>query len=123
MERWPIARMKSSAIRRPSPVLIIARDIKNAASTSQTTGSAYPASVDFILRVSMAFRSGRAGSVTVLIIASLSGIDFVKAIAATPSRTIAPPGAGRKIEPTMVATNIASKRHDCGVMPSGTGAR
>ena len=61
--------------------------------------------------------------VTVPIIVSLSGIDFVNAIAAIPSNTIAPPGAGRKIEPTMVAMKIASNRQDCGVTPSGTGIR
>ena len=43
--------------------------------------------------------------------------------AAIPSSTIAPPGSGRTIEPTMVATKIASSRQDCGVTPSGTGTR
>src|SRR5712691_6347851 len=44
------------------------------------------------------------------------------ATAETPSRTIAPPGIGRRIDPTIVAAKIASNRHDCTVIPAGTGA-
>jgi hypothetical protein len=40
MERLPNVRMKTYAMRRPSPVLSTARDMKKAHSTSQTIGSA-----------------------------------------------------------------------------------
>ena len=45
----------------------------------------------------------------------------VSANAETPSSTIAPPGTGRTIEPTIVATKIANKCHDWAVIPAGTG--
>ncbi len=43
--------------------------------------------------------------------------------AVTPSNTIAAPGIGRTIDPIIVAAKIASKRHDWGVIPEGTGIR
>src|SRR5688572_4122172 len=88
-------RTKISAIRWPRPVLIIALDMKNAASTSQTYLSAYP------LR---AFSIGTARN---------------KATATTPSRTIALPVRGCTIEPTMVAMKTASSVHASRVTPSG----
>ena len=105
-------------MRRPNPVLIIPREMKNAASTNHTTGSAYPARADFSRNASNAF-----GSVTVLAKASLTGMALVIINAEMPINTIAPPGTGRTMEPTIVAAKIASKRHDCGVTPSGIGAR
>ncbi len=41
--------------------------------------------------------------------------------AVIPNKTTAAPGIGRTIEPVMVAAKIASKRHDLGSMPEGTG--
>src|SRR6185437_1340587 len=89
--------MKRNAMRRPSPVLRIPRERKNAQSTSQTIGSEYPLS-DF------------AGESV-----------FVSAIVETPRKTTAPAGTGRTIEPTIVAVKIARRRHDSGVIPAGTG--
>ena len=51
--------------------------------------------------------------------ASLSGMDFVSANAVMPSKTIALPDKGLRIEPIMVETKIASNRHDSGLIPSG----
>ena len=93
-----MARMKTNAIRRPSPVFTTPREMKNAHSTSQTSGSAYPPS------------------------ACAGAIVPVSATAATPTSTIAPPGIGRTIDPTMVPRKIARSRHALGVIPSGTGA-
>jgi len=91
--------MNRNAMRRPSPVRIIAREMKKAQRTIQTIGSAYP------------FRE------------SAGDIVPVSAIAVTPNRTIELAGAGRTIEPTIVAAKIASSRHEAGVIPWGRGAR
>src|ERR1043165_7978458 len=92
-----MALMNRNAMRRPRPVLIMPREMKNAASTSHTTGSAYPVSTSFIF---ITLKSGNA---------------------VTPSRTTAAPGIGRTIDPVIVAAKIASSRHDCGVTPLGDG--
>jgi hypothetical protein len=44
------------------------------------------------------------------------------AIAETPRRTTAPPGIGLRIDPVIVPRQIASNRHDWGVIPEGTGS-
>jgi hypothetical protein len=92
-----MVRMKIRAMRLPSPVLTIAREMKNAAKTNQTIGSAYPA------------RALATGKVPVM------------ASAETPIKTIAPPGTGRTMDPIMVATKIAKRCQDWLVIPEGTG--
>src|SRR5687768_10117263 len=94
-DRLPSARMKRNAIRRPRPVLSTPRAMKNAQSTSQTMGSAYP----------------RSESTGVMV--------PVTAIAQTPRNTTAPAESGWTIEPTIVAAKIANSRHEVSVMPSG----
>jgi hypothetical protein len=53
----------------------------------------------------------------------LTGIDPVIVIAPIPNNTIAPPGNGRSIDPTIVAMKIANKFQDLYSIPSGTGVR
>ena len=65
----------------------------------------------------MALRS--VGFDSVLITASESGIDLVKAIAVRPNNTMALPDNGLTMEPIIVAVKIASNRHDSGLIPSG----
>jgi hypothetical protein len=50
------------------------------------------------------------------------GKDSVRIIAETPSRTMAPPGMGLTIEPTIVETKMASRSHDFRSMPLGIGS-
>jgi len=78
--------MNTKAIRRPRPVLVTAREIMNAQRTNQTIGSAYP-------------RRASSGVMVPVI-----------AIAHTPKKITAPMGAGRTIDPTMVARKMASNR-------------
>jgi hypothetical protein len=40
-----------------------------------------------------------------------------------PIRTIAPPGTGLRIDPTIVAAKMARSRHDWTVIPLGTGVK
>src|SRR4029079_14674822 len=96
-DRAPNARMKRKAIRRPRPVLMMAREMKNAQSTIQTMGSAYP------LR------------------ASTGVMVPVSAIAQTPKRTMELAGAGRTMEPTIVAMKMARRRQEAAVIPVGAG--
>ncbi len=77
--------------------MIIPREMKKAANTSQTIGSAKPPS------------------------AVLMGSAPLIAVANTPNSTIAPPGSGWVIMPATVPTKIASSRHDSGVTDSGMG--
>src|SRR5687767_2758118 len=94
-ERLPMARMNRNARRRPSPVLSTPRAMKNAHSTSQTMGSAYP-------------RSDSAGVIVP-----------VTAMAQTPRNTMAPAESGCTMDPMIVAAKIANSRHEVAVMPSG----
>src|SRR4030095_9221972 len=96
-DRRPIARIMTNAIRRPSPVLIIPRDMKNPASTTQPIGPPSPAS------------------------ALETGCTPSKAVALTPSKTIAPPGTGRSVSPRTVATKIANKFQAAAGMSGGWG--
>jgi hypothetical protein len=80
--------MNKKEIRRPSPVLSIAREMKNAGKTIQTMGSAYPAS------------------------ASPTVNAPVRATAVTAIRTMAPAGIGCTIDPTMVEAKIAKRFQD-----------
>ena len=75
-------------MRRPKPVFSIAREMKKAARTNQTIGSAYPP------------RASRTGNAPVI------------ATAVTPISTTAPPGTGQAIDPVIVAAKMASSLHD-----------
>ena len=98
-ELWPTARMKSSAMRRASPVSSIDRAISIATITSHTDGSAKPPSTSRI------------------------GVPLA-VIAVSPRITSAEAGSGSMTMPAMTHAKIAAVRQPCGVMPSGgTGRR
>ena len=97
-ELLPKARMKTSAIRRASPLSSIDRAISIAARTSHTEGSAYPPS------------------------ASRIGVPLA-VIAVRPSTTKAEAGSGSMIMLTMTQAKMAVVRHPWGVMASGLGTR
>ncbi len=96
-DRLPSERMNRNAMRRPNPVLIMPRDMKNAASTSHTIGSPYP---------DKAVAMGWTPRIT---------------LAPTPSRTIAPPGSGCSVSPATVAKKIASRFQESADTPAGGG--
>ncbi len=97
-ERDPNWRMKSSAIRRASPVSISTRAITIAVSTIHTDGSEYPPRTSRI------------------------GVPLM-AIAVRPRITTAALGSGFSICPAITARKIANRRHPCGVIDSGGGIR
>ena len=95
-ELRPTARMKSSAMRRASPLSSIDRAISIARITSQTEGSAKPPS------------------------ASRIGVPLA-AIAVSPRITSADAGIGSTTMPAITHAKIAAVRQPCGVMASGRG--
>ena len=89
--------MKWYAMRAPSPVLMKAVAMKNAATTSHTTVAPKPAVASPMVRVP----------------------DITAK--ATATNAMAPIGSGRRMIPTMVATNTASSCHARGSTPAGVG--
>jgi hypothetical protein len=91
--------MKINARRRASPLLMKARENRNAAITSQTAVLPYPAS-------------------------ACAGVRTFPSITTTiPTKTDAPPGIGRKINARIVQTKMASIRQPWTVTVAGRGTK
>ena len=98
-ELVPNSRTKNSAMRRARPVLISAREMKNAACTSHTVESPYPASA----------LAGLTPPSTMLSVTAIS--------------TNAPPGSDCRIEPAIVAMNMPVSRQPSALTAAGFGMR
>ncbi len=89
--------MKSNASRLASPLLMTARENRNAAMTSQTAALLYPAS-------------------------ACAGVSTpVSIVTVIPIRTAAPPGSGRSMSPSTVHTKMANIHHPWTVIAAGRG--